>query len=75
MIFSNPPIEEEKKDGIIYCKSPVNNEWYKYEGMKCEKTNINDIIKNEKSIPYLLIYQNKCICESDYESIYFKYNI
>ena len=59
--IKNPPIEEEKKDGIIFCKSPVNKEWYKYEGLKCEKTNINDIIKNEKSIPYLLIYQNKSI--------------
>ena len=61
--IKNPPIEKEKKDGIIYCKSPVNKEWYKYEGLKNEKTNINDIIKNEKSIPYLLIYQNKCIDE------------
>ena len=61
--IKNPPIEKEKKDGIIFCKSPVNNEWYKYEGLKCEKTNINDIIKNEKSIPYLLIYQNKCVGE------------
>ena len=59
--IKNPPIEKEKKDGIIFCKSPVNNEWYKYEGLKCEKTNIKDIIKNEKSIPYLLIYQNKSI--------------
>jgi hypothetical protein len=61
--IKNPPIEKEKKDGIIYCKSPVNNEWYKYEGLKCEQTNIDNIIKNEKSIPYLLIYQNKCIGE------------
>ena len=59
--IKNPPIEKEKKDGIIFCKSPVNNEWYKYEGLKYEKTNINDIIKKEKSIPYLLIYQNKCV--------------
>ena len=56
--IKSPPIEEEK-DGIIYCKSPVNKEWYKYEGIKCEKMNINDIIKNEKSIPYLLIYKNE----------------
>ena len=61
--IKNPPIEKEKKDGIIYCKSPVNNEWYKYKGLICKKTNINDIIKEEKSIPYLLIYQNKCIGE------------
>ena len=59
--IKNPPIETEKKDGIIFCKSPVNNEWYKYEGLKCEKTNIKDIIIKEKSIPYLLIYQNKCV--------------
>jgi len=58
--INNPPIEEEKKEAITFCKSPVNNEWYKYEGLKCEKTNINEIIKNEKSIPYLLIYRNKC---------------
>jgi len=54
-----PPIEEKKKKGIIFCKSPVNNEWYKYEGSKCEKTNIKDIIKEEKSIPNLLIYMNE----------------
>jgi len=58
--INNPLIEEERKEAITYCKSPVNNEWYKYEGLKCEKTNINEIIKNEKSIPYLLIYRNKC---------------
>ena len=61
--IKSPPIEEENKNGIIYCKSPVNKEWYKYEGLKCEKSNINDIINNEKSIPYLLIYKNKCIGE------------
>jgi len=57
--IKNPPLEEEKKEGIIYCKSPVNDEWYKYKGFKVEKTNISDIIKNEKSIPHLLIYKNK----------------
>jgi len=70
--IKNPPIEEEKKDGIIYCKSPINNEWYRYEGLKCEKTNINDIIKKEKSIPHLLIYQNKCVDKGDYKSIFSK---
>jgi len=57
--IKNPPIKEENKEGVTYCKSPVNNEWYKYEGIKCEKTNINDIIINENSIPYLLIYKNE----------------
>ena len=57
--IKNPPMEEEKKDGVIYCKSPVNNEWYKYHGLKIEKTNISDIIKYEKNVPYLLIYKNK----------------
>ena len=57
--IKNPPIEEEKKKGIIFCKSPVNNEWYKYEEFKIEKTNINDIIRKEKNIPNLLIYMNK----------------
>ena len=66
--IKNPPIEEKKKNGIIYCKSPVNKEWYKYEGIECGKTNINDIIKNEKSIPYLLIYQNKCVDKQDYKN-------
>jgi len=69
--IKNPQIEEEKKDGIIYCKSPVNNEWYRYEGLKYEKTNINDIIKKEKSIPHILIYQNKCVDKGDYKSIFF----
>ena len=59
--IKNPPIEEENKEEIIYCKSPVNNEWYKYEGLRCEKKNIQDIIKNEKSIPYLLIYKNLAV--------------
>jgi len=70
--IKNPPIEEEKKDGIIYCKSPVNNEWYRYEGLKFKKTNINNIIKKEKSIPHLLIYQNKCVEKGDYKSIFSK---
>ena len=70
--IKNPPIEEEKKDGILYCKSPVNDIWYRYEGLKCEKTNINDIIKKEKSIPHLLIYQNKCVDKGDYKSIFSK---
>ena len=65
--IKNPPIKEENKEGVTYCKSPVNNEWYKYEGTKCGKTNINDIINNEKSIPYLLIYKNEYI-----ENIYIK---
>ena len=70
--IKNPPIEEEKKDGIIYCKSPVNKEWYKYEGLKCEKMNIKDIIKNEKSIPYLLIYKNECVDKINNINKYFK---
>ena len=35
--IKNPPIKEENKKGIIFCKSPVNNEWYKYKGIKIEK--------------------------------------
>ena len=66
--IKNPPIEEKKEIGIIYCKSPVNKEWYKYEGIECKKININDIIKNEKSIPYLLIYQNKYVDKQDYNN-------
>ena len=71
--IKNPPNEKENKNGIIYCKSPVNNEWYKYEGLKCEKTNIKDIIKYEKSIPYLLIYKNKLVDNEDSKSLFFKY--
>ena len=59
--INNPPIEEKKKKGIIFCKSPVNNEWYKYEGLKHEKTNIKDIINKVKSIPNLLIYMNQSV--------------
>ena len=29
--------EEKKDDGIIYYQSPVNNEWYKYEGLYATK--------------------------------------
>ena len=39
---------------IIYCKSPINNKWYKYEGK-----NIKEIVNfnEEMKIPELLIYK------------------
>ena len=48
---------DDNNDGIIFCKSPVNEEWYKYEGTKVEKKDINE----ENNIPYIIIYQNKCV--------------
>ena len=36
------PINDDK--GIIFCKSPVNGDWYKYEGTKVEQKDINEYI-------------------------------
>ena len=43
-------------NNITFCKSHLDNKWYKYD----EKGIIPDIrIKEEKSIPYFLIYKKK----------------
>ena len=54
---------DDNNDGIIFCRSPKNGEWYKYKGTKVEKIEIN----KENNIPYIMIYQNKCTTNSKIE--------
>ena len=45
-----------KNNLISFCKSPINNQWYKYNYKQNNLQKSKNIIE-DKAIPYLLIYK------------------
>ena len=54
--------KENKFNYVSFCKSPVDQQWYRYEDENIFPTNINEVInmnnkKNNVKIPFILVYK------------------
>jgi ubiquitin C-terminal hydrolase len=54
--------KENKFSYVSFCKSPVDQQWYRYEDENIFPTNINDVINmkvnmNNIKIPFILVYK------------------
>ena len=51
---------EQKENFVAFCKSPINNKWYKFDDTKVSNS-ISDIKKNiiNYKIPYILFYKKQ----------------
>ena len=51
--------KENKFSYVSFCKSPVDQQWYRYEDENIFLTNINDVINmNNMKIPFILVYKS-----------------